>query len=1538
MASPGQRKRKRNTDPSDRGHEFQNKKRKSNAIPSTIVTPPAVEKVKAPEPEPESEEVYYEAEAILQEKGTGRKKKYLIKWAGDDPATGKPYNPSWEWVSCANKPLRDEWERRKKLVKNRHQEQRGNQPRTPLTLKLRGITAKNSTPSAVSSRDSEVNTPTRANSTTSGNASRSESLADSTLEDQDTTLANAAAGLPKALVEIARRDSLPREEYELLPNQTQFIVSQTGEGSQAQVTQTQDTSVSKESAARTSGEALSTNQSLPSQDPASTAEFTAIIDSTNDSEYNETNPDEHQPNTVSQPGEIVPDSQSAAGSSNFLPSTSTDSGLGSGPSETESQDGNQEPSTIEEVSAWQTPANESGQVANTTADTLSQDDGDVYTVSHSDLQEPRTETIGKSAQNTADSVQNGPINRPTSGTEVQNHTIEHSILHSESQESQTQSGSDLVQSIVVSELNNLKDKKVSTAHPHQPFDGNIGGGKQLGVATKENVPDTRDNQLEEIIVDNNPEELAIDPHLDQIAVDSRPENIEIDPRLTNVQSGEIRNAQSPILIDSDTSSEYSEKRLDRSPAKGEQNENSGVSHSGPARQVSSVAAQPSDSNDFRSVVLSESLNYAHDKGESTSQEQREDHAIGRRDFATGESNSQSTEKSPVKPGSPKLTLQTSFPPQTPPARYNGGDSERTPASAVSTSIYQSVENRSQPQTPVNSTSTLPQTTFKTQRTQSGLLESASVSIAAQDRKYFNTTVLELLDSNQNWTSPSSCNGTTSNQKAYSANKLSAPVLNFSTGSSFVRKKTRKTPPRFLSNISAKESTTFSRSMADNTQSTLQNNESSAAMGQLRKSVLDNMSNMPSPSEIPAHGPPYPTQPQSSLRNETLPIGEAENAEMQSIARSSAIDSGSLFVEDLELGQGEYIVPIILEKTQKDMHSEIIFKNQGLIQKFSKLESCSSDNPILDEAEAFLEKLRLAGFHMDLTNPEAMQQDSLPPADQYRYDDTVSAKLRFLGSLVDNVREVPVHLLITTEETRFLGMIEKYLRGKGVDPVAATLQSEAHGTEEGNTSLKCSVMPATEARSISSPIDAVIAFDIIASMEDLRSRIRSQSARTIVPIFTLVIPYSIDHIQMSMSPLMKERFDRNKLLLICIAQLRPKRDRKLRNSFPKPNEAAEKVGLALHSVLTSGDIVWTINPLLSVKDDVESESSSNSLEKSQFEVPSSAPQGTEDPSSHKRHLDRPIEIEGDEDRHKRSRTEPKDVTMSHVSDSEKQPGLNMPSEKNRADLTEEDKAQTEDMKKLSETVDALRISEASAQTQVKDYRKQLDDLQFRFEEQTSTMRKQLQVIQELEKEQTNLKRLIDMKNERIKTIKEDLDRAERGKIEARDQLANSEDPNLALLGKIKTERDEAVARLAKLQSTTESDRMTHQYTREQYQIASTNAVELVARVRELEEEVEKLKPMAQGQQARLRKIYMEKFTENLQTENTQLQQDLREAKEMIHRNLEEMRIIKERSGRQGVGTRASSVPRSPHVKPSSRAASPLPGSGSALGRVGVLRGA
>ncbi|KAI4605370.1 hypothetical protein J4E80_010633 [Alternaria sp. BMP 0032] len=69
------------------------------------------------EPSPESEDGEHLAECVLQEE---RREDgvlwYEVKWAGTEPKTGLRYDPSWIPADGANKALKKDWERLKRLL------------------------------------------------------------------------------------------------------------------------------------------------------------------------------------------------------------------------------------------------------------------------------------------------------------------------------------------------------------------------------------------------------------------------------------------------------------------------------------------------------------------------------------------------------------------------------------------------------------------------------------------------------------------------------------------------------------------------------------------------------------------------------------------------------------------------------------------------------------------------------------------------------------------------------------------------------------------------------------------------------------------------------------------------------------------------------------------------------------------------------------------------------------------------------------------------------------------------------------------------------------------------------------------------------------------------------------------------------------------------------------------------------------------------------------------------------------------------------
>jgi hypothetical protein len=79
---------------------------------------PAMAREQSPPPEtqfiPDDGAQMWEAVCILDEIGPrGGAGNYLIKWAGKNPATGEPWDPSWEPKGGATQDLIQEWKEKK---------------------------------------------------------------------------------------------------------------------------------------------------------------------------------------------------------------------------------------------------------------------------------------------------------------------------------------------------------------------------------------------------------------------------------------------------------------------------------------------------------------------------------------------------------------------------------------------------------------------------------------------------------------------------------------------------------------------------------------------------------------------------------------------------------------------------------------------------------------------------------------------------------------------------------------------------------------------------------------------------------------------------------------------------------------------------------------------------------------------------------------------------------------------------------------------------------------------------------------------------------------------------------------------------------------------------------------------------------------------------------------------------------------------------------------------------------------------------------
>ena len=249
---------------------------------------------------------------------------------------------------------------------------------------------------------------------------------------------------------------------------------------------------------------------------------------------------------------------------------------------------------------------------------------------------------------------------------------------------------------------------------------------------------------------------------------------------------------------------------------------------------------------------------------------------------------------------------------------------------------------------------------------------------------------------------------------------------------------------------------------------------------------------------------------------------------------------------------------------------------------------------------------------------------------------------------------------------------------------------------------------------------------------------------------------------------------------------------------------------------------------------------------------------------------------------------------------------------------------------SPVITSLRTKIETLELQLSEHVSALDSLQERFQARSKEARLYLK---ERDEALATAKTADTRREDHLATIaslKQDRSRLEANLSETSKALEASTIPEIAALEKAHAEARAATAAQQKAEKRLESMKKDFEFTRQQYQTASTAAVESANEVTALKEENEKLQKQASGEIVKLRELNA-KEADSADSDRIKLLEAMLEDREAIlARKEDELKNI----GRgRGLATRATSVPRSP--KAFSRPTSPAPGL--LLGPMGASRG-
>lgn len=663
----------------------------------------------------------------------------------------------------------------------------------------------------------------------------------------------------------------------------------------------------------------------------------------------------------------------------------------------------------------------------------------------------------------------------------------------------------------------------------------------------------------------------------------------------------------------------------------------------------------------------------------------------------------------------------------------------------------------------------------------------------------------------------------------------------------------------------------------------------------------------------------------SPRSHMLPISQAPPIPLPLARphRTVAIHSTPQF------SSREHAIILPMEGKAQDQYRNWIkdSREKGFITKYlSRPPTHKSHSEDLQNRMSILvERLKGVCFHTDLDISEDIQTQQEQSAEaEAQWAENASSKFYFLGQLLQYCRDLSMHIIILASEGRPLDIIETYLKGKHVSC------SRAGGlttTYPYHTNLQITLLSTSDDSGNLYPTRPIMAIAFDSSYRAAHPRLQDErTGWANIPILHLLVSNSVEHIEKCLPSTLKG-LERLWLLAKIAKRLSPHvglfaNDRPLIPDDPTHADIVQaKRGLQVSQTqrivqlimygLTSGSLNGTLNQM--VNPDLPLIESDQSLEPSEPTMPvpssvmSSRP-GT--PANQKRLLDG--EEESRSGTPKRQRLTPL-ADITHISDSMKDGSSQ--AESLRQSLKAAEQRQNEDARRMND----LEASLASVQKELQDHISSLSKLQHRYESISKSRH-------ELRKEGDKLKSNLATSEQRLEKQTIDIAKMRDERATFQEELrfareALKGEATTTTVAELELARVE-IAKLVKEKSdqtkTIENIRKDFEFTRQQYQMASTSAAEMANANSQLETQIASLKIQLTAKDMKDMNLKDENVQHRARVE--QLERQMKVNEKILMKKDEELRMRGTRG--RGVATRASSAqPGSP--KPS-RASSPAPG--------------
>jgi hypothetical protein len=631
----------------------------------------------------------------------------------------------------------------------------------------------------------------------------------------------------------------------------------------------------------------------------------------------------------------------------------------------------------------------------------------------------------------------------------------------------------------------------------------------------------------------------------------------------------------------------------------------------------------------------------------------------------------------------------------------------------------------------------------------------------------------------------------------------------------------------------------------------------------------------------------PEQSSRSERYETLLPGQGPQINTET-SRPYVSQDLTMFdaFNDTEPDDNQHLVSLEFEVLQRDHYKCAFDDHKNTIESFTLNGVLPADSDLAQQARDLIVQLHCIVNHLDLNNPDTSTSSQMPTALQAEWDMSMSSKFRFLRSLLDAARRDNLHVALLVDPGRLASMLQGFLQGINI------MYNVINGRDNVINQKSTATILLTSVESIDmSSLDMDMIAVIDGSMhKDIITRTQKMLSRdTLVPTISLVIPHSIEHAEHCLPPSMPEAERLHVLISTATGE--------------RLNAGWQSSGTDTDFDRKASDIIsWTLNPAaadwpfygLPSLQLIEGLSQSSDEELMVDSGSNKRPLQDDNEVStlaKRARVDEPLPLTiNPADMHLAPGTAP---TNSHISDS------------------------------VAASQHAITLQELNrAQAQVREHVQAMEAQQYSCEEQrTEMVQAQKERNEALQREEKLNVSNIDLRAKNVSLRDEVLDLKKQ--LEAANAaLLDHAVPERAELEKSKAEARAAVAEREKEAKRAKGFEDSLEYMRSQFQDRSQQTSMLATSNEEYEKRIAELEVKASGEQARLKSINNDTLVKKYDSTIKQLRTVVAEREGTMQRMSEELTRLREPRGR--VGTRASSIPRSPRAgtrEPVSRQGSP-----------------